>query len=61
MSYGPKGLETLTRQYDILINKGVNLWYGEAGDDLEVVKMLVDNKPYSEIQEYLIDNYGEEE
>lgn len=62
MSFGPGVLETLTRQYtmlhDILINEGVNLWYGEAGDDLEVVKMLVDNKPYAEIQKYLIDNYG---
>ena len=65
MSYGPKVLEMLSRQYtmlhDVLSDKGVNLWYGEAGDDLEVVKMLVDNKPYAEIQQYLIDNYGEEE
>ena len=65
MSYGPKVLETLSRQYtllhDTLSHKGVNLWYGEAGNDLEVVKMLIDNKPYAEIQQYLIDNYGEEE
>ena len=65
MAYGPGVLETLTRQYtllhDTLFDKGVNLWYGEAGDDLEVVRMLIDNKPYAEIQQYLIDNYGEEE
>jgi len=65
MAYGPGVLDTLHRQYtllhDTLINKGVNVWYGEAGNDLEVVKMLVDNKPYAEIQQYLIDNYGEEE
>ena len=67
MSYGPKVLEMLSRQYtmlhDVLSDKGVNLWYGEAGEDLEVAKMLLDNKSYAEIQQYLIDNYadGEEE
>lgn len=65
MSYGPKVLEMLSRQYtmlhDVLSDKGVNLWYGEAGEDLEVAKMLLDNKSYAEIQKYLIDNYGEEE
>jgi uncharacterized protein YerC len=65
MAYGPAVLETLHRQYtllhDILFNKGVNLWYGEAGNDLEVARMLLDNKPYAEIEQYLIDNYGEEE
>lgn len=65
MAYGPGVLETLHRQYtllhDTLINKGVNVWYGEAGDDLEVAKMLLDNKPYAEIQQYLIDNYTEED
>lgn len=65
MSYGPKILEKLSRQYtllhDITSHKGVNLWYGDAGDDPEVITMLLDNKPYAEIEQYLIDNYGEEE
>lgn len=65
MAYSPGVLETLTRQYtllhDTLSDKGVNLWYGEAGNDLEVAKMLLEGKPYAEIQEYLIENYGEED
>jgi len=65
MAYGPGVLDTLTRQYthlhDTLFNKGVNVWYGEAGNDEEVAKMLLDNKPYEEIREYLIENYAEEE
>jgi hypothetical protein len=65
MAYGPGVLDTLHRQYtllhDTLINKGVNVWYGEAGNDDEVAKMLLDGKPFKEIQQYLIDNYGEEE
>lgn len=65
MAYGPGVLETLHRQYtllhDTLINKGVNVWYGEAGDDLEVAKMLLDGRSYADIEEYLLENYGEEE
>lgn len=65
MSYGPEVLQTLSRQYTLLhdatSHKGVNLWYGEAGKDLEVAKMLLDNKPYADIEQYLVDNYGEEE
>ena len=65
MAYGPGVLDTLHRQYtllhDTLINKGVNVWYGEAGNDDEVAKMLLDGKPFKEIQQNLIDNYGEEE
>lgn len=63
MAYGPGVLDTLQKQYtllhDTLFDKGVNLWYGEAGNDLEVAKMLLEGKPYSEIQEYLIENYGD--
>lgn len=63
MAYGPGVLDTLTRQYtllhDTLFNKGVNVWYGEAGDDLEVAKMLLDGRSYADIEEYLIENYGE--
>lgn len=65
MSYGPGVLDTLQRQYtllhDALFNKGVNVWYGEAGDDLEVAKMLLDGRSYADIEEYLIENYAEEE
>lgn len=65
MAFGPEVLDTLHRQYtllhDTLINKGVNVWYGEAGDDLEVAKMLLDGRSYADIEEYLLENYGEEE
>lgn len=65
MAFGPEVLDTLHRQYtllhDTLINKGVNVWYGEAGDDPEVAKMLLDKKPFAEVQQYLIDNYTEED
>ena len=65
MAYGPGVLEQLTRQYtllhDTMFNKGVNVWYGEAGDDVEVAKMLLNGEEWKTIKDYLIENYGEEE
>lgn len=63
MAYGPRILDQLHRSYtmlhDSLINKGVNLWYGEAGDDEEVAIMLLNNTPLDEIKQYLIENYAD--
>lgn len=66
MGYGPGVLDQLTRQYtllqDSLFNKhGVNVWYGEAGDDVEVAKMLLNGEEWKTIKDYLIENYGEED
>lgn len=66
MSYGPGVLDKLHRQYQLLHDSlydryGVNVWYGEAGDDDEVAKMLLEDTDWATIKEYLIDNYGEAE
>lgn len=65
MAYGPGVLEQLTRLYtllhDTMFNKGVNVWYGEAGDDVEVAKMLLNGEEWKTIKDYLIENYGEED
>ena len=66
MAYGPGILEELTRMYtmlhDSLENKGVNVWYGEAGNDPEVARMMLDDEvSFTDLKQYLIDNYAEEE
>lgn len=64
MSYGPGVLDQLNRQYTLLHDTlndryGVNVWYGEAGDDNEVAIMLLNGVPFKEVKQYLIDNYAE--
>jgi hypothetical protein len=63
MAYGPGVLDQLQRGYtllhDSLINKGVNVWYGEAGNDEEVAIMLLNNTSLDEIKQYLIENYAD--
>lgn len=66
MAYGPQVLETMTRTYtllhDALFNKGVNVWYGEAGNDVEFAKMMLDDSvSYAQLKEYLLENYADEE
>lgn len=63
MGYGPEILDQLSRGYtllhDSLQDKGVNVWYGEAGGDPEVARMLLDNVAFDDIRAYLVENYGD--
>ena len=66
MAYGPGILDNLSRQYtmlhDLLFNKGVNVWYGEAGNDPELARMMLDeNITIAELKAYAIENYAEED
>ena len=66
MAYGPAVLERMSRTYtmlhDSLINKGVNVWYGEAGDDVELARMMLDDSvDFATLKQYLLDNYMEDE
>jgi len=66
MAYGPAVLDRLSRTYtmlhDSLINKGVNVWYGEAGDDVELARMMLDDSvDFATLKQYLLDNYMEDE
>jgi hypothetical protein len=48
--------------HDSLINKGVNVWYGEAGDDVELARMMLDDSvDFATLKQYLLDNYMEDE
>jgi hypothetical protein len=66
MGYGPAILERMSRTYtllhDSLEHKGVNVWYGEAGDDIELARMMLDDSvDFATLKQYLLDNYGEED
>lgn len=64
-TYEPKVLAELAKTYqrlhDKLQPKGVNVWYGEAGADFKVIELIVEGNNMSVIEQYLIDNYAEEE
>jgi hypothetical protein len=48
--------------HDSLANKGVNVWYGEAGDDVELARMMLDDSvDFATLKQYVLDNYEEEE
>ena len=49
-----------TLLHDGLINEGINLWYGEAGEDAEIAVMILRDVPLKEIKEYIREHYGEE-
>jgi hypothetical protein len=57
MAYEPTTIRTLTMTYQRLQDKGVNAWYGEAGGDLELAKMILDGATLSELMAYCQD-YG---
>jgi len=66
MAYGPAVLDKMARLYtmlhDSLANKGVNVWYGEAGDDVELARMMLDDSvDFATLKQYVLDNYEEEE
>jgi hypothetical protein len=39
------------------MDKGVNAWYGDAGGDLELAKMILDGASIAELMDYCRD-YG---
>ncbi len=62
MAYEPTTIRTLTATYARLQDKGVNAWYGEAGGDLELAKMILDGASIAELMDYCRDyGYLEEE
>jgi hypothetical protein len=62
MGYEPGVITRLARTYTLLQDLGVNVWYGEAGDDVELAKMMLDNKDAKELLAYCKEyGYLEEE
>ena len=66
MAYGPGVLDRMSHMYtmlhDSLEHKGVNVWYGDAGDDVEFARMMLDDSiDFATLKQYLVDNYGEED
>jgi hypothetical protein len=57
MSYEPTTIKILSNGYQRLDNKGVNCWYGEAGGDIELAKMILDGASIEELVTYCQD-YG---
>ncbi len=52
MAYEPGVITRIANTYSLLQNKGVNVWYGEAGDDTELAKMTLDGKSLQELFDY---------
>lgn len=52
MAYEPTTIRTLTMTYQRLQDKGVNAWYGEAGGDIELAKMILDGAKMPELLAY---------
>ena len=62
MGYEPGVITRLTNTYTLLQDRGVNVWYGEAGDDTELAKMMLDGKDLQELLDYCKEyGYLEEE
>lgn len=50
-----------TLLHDSLMLEGINVWYGDPGNDVQVAIMILEDKPLSEIRAYIREYYGEEE
>jgi hypothetical protein len=62
MGYEPGIISYMSRVYTHLQDRGVNAWYGDAGDDTELAKMILDDKPMEELLAYCKEyGYLEEE
>lgn len=61
MSYGPEVIEKLSSKLSQLNNfmPGYGFWYGELGKDIEIAKMILDDKSIADIKAYVLDYYGE--
>lgn len=56
-SYEPTTLATLARVYTLLQDRGVNVWYGEAGSDTDLAKLILDTEDVAVAYAYCIE-YG---
>jgi hypothetical protein len=62
MAYEPGVITRISNTYTLLQSYGVNVWYGEAGDDTDLAKMTLDNTPMEELLAYCKEyGYLEEE
>jgi hypothetical protein len=52
MGYEPETITRLVGKYKLLQDRYVNVWYGEAGADTELAKMILDGKPMDELLAY---------
>jgi hypothetical protein len=52
MAYEPNTIRTLTMTYGRLLDKGVGVWYGEAGSDVELAKLILDGASLAELMTY---------
>lgn len=51
-----------TLLHDSLMNSdGINVWYGDAGNDEQVAIMILQDVPLAEIKQYIRETYGESE
>lgn len=57
MAYEPETITTLTRAYKYLEDKGVSAWYGEAGKDIQLAKLILTTGSFKEAYQYCLD-YG---
>lgn len=49
-----------TLLHDSLMNsEGINVWYGDAGNDEKVAIMILEDVPLAEIKQYIREYYGE--
>lgn len=60
MGYGPQVVETLSKRLDTIqsLMPGWPIWYGEIGEDVELAKMVLDNKDLKTLREYIEENYS---
>lgn len=62
MGYEPGVITKIARTYTFLQDRGVNVWYGDAGFDPELAKMVLDDKDIQELLDYCKEyGYLEEE
>jgi hypothetical protein len=63
MAYEPGVITKLSNMLSQLdsVMPGHGLWYGEAGKDVTLAKMILDDESTADIKAYIKDNYGEEE
>lgn len=61
MSYGPEVVHTLSNrltQLDLHM-PGYGFWYGEAGKDVDLAKMILDEASLADIKAYVVETYGD--
>lgn len=62
MAYEPGIITYMSRVYAHLQDQGVNVWYGDAGDDDDLAKMILDRKDMKDMLAYCKEyGYLEEE